>query len=601
MKAENHTIGFRDLMSALKPMLPTIPAFLQHSARLGRMKRDDVHSIGLLLEEQAAQRPHHPALSFEDRRWTYAEFNAWVNQLAHLFKNHGVRAGDCVAIMFENRPEVLACMVATVKLGAIAGMLNHHQRGDVLAHSICLVNPRLAIVGQECQTAMDEIWGKLPSQPLLFWDGEGKSPPGYLSIRTESAWMSDANPVETASVKLGQPCYYAFTSGTTGLPKAAAMTHLRWCKASVGIGQMSMRLRGDDILYCPLPLYHNNGLNVAFGAAMRAGATLALARKFSTTHFWDDIRRHKATSFIYIGELCRYLLAAAESPRDREHNVRVIVGNGLRPEIWDRFQQRFGIPHICEFYGASECNVAFVNGFNLKRTAGFCPLAYAVIEYDVDNDQPLRNVKGYMRRVKPGGVGLLISEVTERSPYDGYTDSQASEAKLLRNVFRKGDVWFNTGDLVRNQGMRHIAFVDRLGDTFRWKGENVATTEIEGILQCCPGIAEAVVYGVQIPNTDGRAGMASITLQAGSSFDPQAICRHLFSFLPGYAVPLFLRLSESQEVTTTFKLRKVELKQQAYDPARTDDPLYVLLDRQHGYDPLTPEIYSMIQNGSLTF
>ena len=601
MQAENHTFGFRDLMGALKPMLPTLPAFLQHSARLGRMKRDDIHSIGLLLEEQAAQRPHHPALSFEERCWTYAEFNAWVNRLAHPFKNHGVRAGNCVAIMFENRPEVLACMVATVKLGAVAGMLNHQQRGDVLAHSIGLVSPRLVVVGDECRQAIDEVRATLSSHPLLFWDGEGKSPPGYLSLRTEAAWMSDANPAETGSVKLGQPCYYAFTSGTTGLPKAAAMTHLRWSKASVGIGQMSMRLRDDDILYCPLPLYHNNGLNVAFGATMRAGATLALARKFSTSRFWDDIRRHQATSFIYIGELCRYLLAAPESPRDREHSVRVIVGNGLRPEIWDRFQQRFGISHICEFYGASECNVAFVNGFNLKRTAGFCPLAYAIVEYDIEADRPLRGPNGRMRRVKPGGIGLLISEVTERSPYDGYTDSKASAAKLLRNVFRKGDLWFNTGDLVRNQGMRHIAFVDRLGDTFRWKGENVATTEIEGILQSCPGIVEAVVYGVQLPHADGRAGMASITLEPGAIFDPLAVCRHLLASLPSYAVPLFLRLSESQELTSTFKLRKVELKQQAYDPAKVSDPLYVLRDRDQGYERLTPEIFAAIQSGTLAF
>jgi acyl-CoA synthetase (AMP-forming)/AMP-acid ligase II len=360
-----------------------------------------------------------------------------------------------------------------------------------------------------------------------------------------------------------------------------------------------MRLRGDDILYCPLPLYHNNALTVSWGAVLGAGAALAIGRKFSASRFWDEVRRHRATAFCYIGELCRYLLNQPPTSRDRDHAVRVIVGNGLRPEIWDAFQQRFGIELISEFYGASESNLAFANGFGLSRTAGFCPLPFAVVAFDAEAEAPCRDAQGFMRKVGKGEVGLLISEVTEKSPFDGYTDSRATESKLLRDVFKAGDVWFNTGDLVCNQGMRHIQFADRVGDTFRWKGENVATTEVEAAFNQFEGLDQACVYGVQIPGTDGRAGMAALTLMAPERFDGAVLARHLTARLPAYAVPLFVRLRAQQETTSTFKFRKVELKREGFDLQQIDEPLYVLADRQRGYEPLTPQLHAQIHDGAL--
>ncbi len=599
--ASSQTFGLRDLLDAAKHALPGAPQKLSSLIQLATLKPTKNFSIGLLLEQQAAARPTHPFLRFEGRTWTYGEFNTWVNRLAHLFKAQGLKTGDCVAVMFENRPEVLACVLATVKLGGVAGLINFNQRGDVLAHSLRLVNPRIVVVGSECQAAFDEIASSLPSGIQLFWQGDGDCPAPYRNLDVEGRNQPAINPPDTQDVKLGQRCYYIFTSGTTGLPKAAAMTHMRWYKSSIGLGKTAMQLRADDVLYCPLPLYHNNALTVALSSVMGSGATLALARKFSVSRFWDDIRETRATAFIYIGELCRYLLNRPQSDQDRNHRLRVIIGNGMRPEVWDEFQQRFGVKHICEFYGASECNLAFVNAFNLPRTAGFCPLKYAVVAFDQQQEEPVRNHKGYMRRVKRGDVGLLLSEVSERVPFDGYTDPKANEAKLLRNVFKKGDVWFNTGDLVRDQGFRHIAFVDRVGDTFRWKGENVATTEVEGALIQCPGVAEAAVYGVAVPKADGRAGMAALTLEPDARFDAQAIYAHLRQALPSYAIPLFVRLQDQQETTSTFKLRKVELKQQAFDPDQVRQPLYVLLDRNKGYEPLTPDIYAAIERGEKSF
>jgi len=593
-------IHLRDLARGVLRALPETFSFQRGLWNLARFAPDRPASIGLRLEEIARRDPHRAALLFDERSWTYAEFNAWANRYAAVFRAHGVSGGDTVAILMENRPEVLACVAAAVKLGAIAAMLNHNQRGEVLGHSLALTKPKLVVCGGECREALEstEFHPGADRRRVYLWAGPGKAPAGYRELETETSGKPSTNPLETQQVLPKQPCFYIFTSGTTGMPKASVMTHYRWLRGMAGLGQMTMRLKPDDTLYCPLPLYHNNALTVSWGAVLGAGCTLALGRKFSASRFWDEIRRYDATAFCYIGELCRYLLNRPATTQDREHLVRLIVGNGLRPEIWEQFQQRFGIGQIYEFYGASESNLAFVNAFGLSKTAGFCPMPFAIVEFDAEEEKGRRGADGFMRKVRRGEVGLLITEVTDKAPFDGYTDKKASEAKLLRDVFRKGDVWFNTGDLVRDQGWRHIQFVDRVGDTFRWKGENVATTEVEGALNAFPGIEQAVVYGVEVPGCDGRAGMASLSC-AGPAFDGAALAKHLRERLPAYAVPLFVRLRAEQETTATFKYRKVELKRAGFDPAQIDEPLYVLLDAQSGYEPLTPAVFARLQKREL--
>jgi acyl-CoA synthetase (AMP-forming)/AMP-acid ligase II len=597
-------VRFRDVLRGVLGTLPDTLTVNRGLLKLVLLKPDQHNSIGRVLEKLAASQPQHPALRFEGRVWTYAEFNAWANRIASLLRQQGVRAGDSVAILMENRPEVLACVAATVKLGAIAGMLNHQQRGEVLAHSLKLTRARVVVCGSECMDALASGGYTPTAVPGLrwIWDGEGSAPTGWLRLADGVAGGSATNPPETARVRLRDPCFYIFTSGTTGLPKASVMSHYRWLRSMAGLGQMALRLKPDDVLYCCLPLYHNNALTVSWGSVLGTGSTLALGRKFSASRFWDEIRRHGATSFCYIGELCRYLLNRPADAGDREHRVRVIVGNGLRPEIWDAFQQRFGIERISEFYGASESNLAFVNGFDVARTAGFCPLPFAIVGFDADAEAPLRDARGFMRKVGRGGIGLLICEVTDKAPFDGYTDEQASQTKLLRDVFKKGDCWFNTGDLVRDQGFRHIQFVDRVGDTFRWKGENVATTEVEAACNRFEGIEQAVVYGVQLPEADGRAGMAALSFaQTPDAESLRRFAQHLCAELPAYAVPLFLRLRSEQETTSTFKFRKAGLKQEGFDPAKIDEPLYVLRDREAGYEPLTPELFAQIGSGDVRF
>ncbi|MBF6300681.1 long-chain-acyl-CoA synthetase [Nocardia amamiensis] len=577
------TVSLADIIRNLPAIALDVPRMLRNTRGI-LVKPESKSSIGLYFQRSAHRHPDRPFLRFEGATYTYGEANAQVNRYASVLAQRGVRRGDVVGVLMTNRPETMFLVLATVKLGATAGLLNHHQRDQVLAHSFGLLGSVLNVVGAECAEAI----GSLP-EPL-----DNLLPADELHRAAESA--DDTDPPSCAEVTARERAFLIFTSGTTGLPKASVMTHLRWAKVMAGMGGLGIRLRGDDTLYCCLPLYHNNAVTVALSAVLASGGAFALGRGFSASRFWDEVIREQATAFIYIGELCRYLLNQPAKPTDRQHLVRLVVGNGLRPELWDEFEMRFGIERIVEFYGASEANTGFANVFGVDRTAGFNPLPYAVVEYDDETGKAKRDKDGRLRRVGTGGVGLLLAKVTDRVPFDGYTDKAASEAKLVRDGFEPGDVWFDTGDLVREQGWHHVAFVDRLGDTFRWKGENVATTEVERALSKAEPIAQAVVYGVDIPGTDGKAGMAAVTLHPGAQFDPVALAKLAYEQLPGYAVPLFVRVVPELEHTSTFKSRKVELRKQGYTP-NPDSTLYVLAGRTEGYVPAYDDYLAAVAAG----
>jgi fatty-acyl-CoA synthase len=390
------------------------------------------------------------------------------------------------------------------------------------------------------------------------------------------------------------------------MPKASIMTHYRWLRALAGFGGLGMRLNSNDTLYCCLPLYHNNALTVALSAVLNGGSTIALGKSFSASKFWDDVIRYDATAFVYIGEVCSYLLKQPEKDTDRKHKVRVIAGNGLRPAIWDEFTKRFGIDRVCEFYAASEGNTAFVNVLNVDKSTGICPTPVAFVEYDEESGDPKRGDDGRVRKVKTGEPGLLISKISSFQPFDGYTDKEETEKKLVRNAFRDGDVWFNTGDLMRSQGFGHAAFTDRLGDTFRWKGENVATTEVEAAVSTDPQIEEATAFGVEVPDTGGRAGMVAIQLKEGKEFDGKALAKVAYDNLPGYAVPLFVRVVKELAHTSTFKSQKTDLRKEGYggntgegdeDAGEIEDPIYVLSGRDEGYVEFYDEYPDEVKDG----
>ncbi|WP_322613259.1 long-chain-acyl-CoA synthetase [Dermacoccus abyssi] len=561
-----------DMARGMARMTPELGQVARNAPGLLVRRPTTKSSIGAVFQDIAGKQPERTFVIADEGRLTYGEANERVNRYASVLRDAGVKRGDVVGLLSHNSIDMLLVMLATVKLGAVSGLLNYNQRGDVLDHSLGILGARVVVLEESLRESL-ETAPSAGQQNVMTLD--------EMRAAADAAPAPAAhNPSECAETRGHEKAYYIFTSGTTGMPKASIMSHHRWLKSYSGLGGLGVRLRANDTLYCCLPLYHNNAVTVALGAVLNGGASMAIAGKFSVSNFWDDIVRFDASSFVYIGELCRYLLGQPERPSERQHRVRVIVGNGLRTDIWREFQERFGIERIAEFYGASECNIAFINAYNLDETAGTCPLPHKVVRYDPDTGDALRNAKGRLEQVKTGEAGLLLAKVTSGQPFDGYTDEGETEKKLLRDGFRKGDCWFVTGDLVRRQGFQHVAFVDRLGDTFRWKGENVATTEVEAALERLPQVQDCVVYGVEVPGSDGRAGMAAVVLR--EDFDSSDVAGRLAEMLPKYAVPLFVREVESLEQTSTFKSRKVELRDAGYAGAG-DDRVWVLT--KEGYVP----------------
>jgi fatty-acyl-CoA synthase len=568
--ATRSSVGLLDIATHVPGLLLDAPTILRGVITGFGARPSAKTSIGKVFQERAARYANKVFIKVGDERITYREANETANRYAAVLAARGVGHGDVVGIMLRNCPESVLLMLATVKCGAIAGMLNYHQRGDVLKHSFGLLGAKAVIAETDLIDPINE---------------SGADTAGLMTVdelKRLAATAPTGNPATTAAVLAKDKAFYIFTSGTTGMPKASVMTHYRWLRALAGFGGLGMRLTSNDTLYCCLPLYHNNALTVALSSVLNSGAALALGKSFSASKFWDDVIRYDATAFVYIGEICAYLLNQPPKDTDRQHKVRVICGNGLRPGIWDDFTERFGIDRVCEFYGASDGNTAFVNVLNVPKSTGICPTPVAFVEYDPETGEPLRGEDGRVRKVRNGESGLLLSKISSYQPFDGYTDREATEKKLVRNAFRDGDVWFNTGDLMRSQGFGHAAFTDRLGDTFRWKGENVATTEVEAAVSSDPQVEECTVFGVEVPGTGGRAGMAAIQLKEGEEFDGKALAKAAYERLPGYAVPLFVRLVKELAHTSTFKSQKVDLRKEGYGPD-IEDPVYVLAGREDGY------------------
>ena len=592
-----------EVTSRVQMVVKKLPSVLTGLKYLKKTDKTEALSIGTYIEKNAELYPHHPAVLFENRSYSHASFNAWINRYANFLWDRGFRKGDAVAILLENRPEVLVTVGALAKIGAIASLINTNQRKDALIHSIKVTNPKAIIIGEELLDAYREVSGDLglPGDvPEYFLKDAGKVsvPDGFKDLEALSEGASADNPTCTADVRLQDPCFYIFTSGTTGLPKASIMTHFRWVKASAGFGYCALDLKPGEAIYCSLPLYHNNALTVAWSSASAGGAAMALRRKFSVSKFWDDTRKFNAVAICYIGELCRYLLNQAPDGRDSDNPVKKVVGNGMRPDVWKSFKDRFGIEEVYEFYGASEGNIAFINLLNIDCTVGLCPLPYAIVKYDVESDAPVRDSNGRFIKVDRGETGLLIGEVTAKTPFDSYTNKEASEKKIFRDVFSDGDMWFNSGDLLKDMGYRHAQFVDRLGDTFRWKGENVSTTEVDEVCNGLEQVDEATTYGVAIPGTDGKAGMTSLVLSCDlKEFDLDGFASHVLEKLPGYAVPRFIRLKSQLEITGTFKHRKGDLKKEGYDVSQVKEPIYALDSKAGKYVKLTKALIKSIDTG----
>jgi len=564
-------------------------------------------SWGMILERNAEQYSNNIAIIFEDTKLTYKEFNEWINQYANYFLSLGLKKGDIVEAMITNRPEILTILFAASKIGAITSLINTDLREKSLEHCLKLTPGKVIIIDEGCFESFNNVKLKLnlsEDQKLFFLPDQGNlpCPEGFIDITQEIRNFSIHKPSSTEEIKTLDPIAYLFTSGTTGFPKAAMINHSIFIQIYYGFGVMMAELTPEDIMYASLPLFHGTGLYMGCLAPLGCGAAVVIGRRFSTSRFWDEIRKYNATAFPYVGEVCRYLMNQPLKPNDAQNSVRVVIGNGLRPEIWMDFKERFNITRIGEFYGAVDGNGAFNNILNFDRTVGTCSTSYAIVNYDIEGDNPIRGEDGFMQKVDVGEAGLCLFQSAGAMESRGYTDEKATEAKLFRNVFKEGDVWFNSGDLLRDLGCDHAQFIDRLGDTYRWKGHNVSTTEVEEVLNVFEQTLFSTVYGIQIPNTDGRAGMAAIVPTVSlEDFNLKELALSFTKNLPSYAVPIFLRIKSKLATTATFKLKKGKLKNEGFDLEKIEDPMYIMLPQESEYVSLTKEIYQNIQNGQYKF
>jgi fatty-acyl-CoA synthase len=567
------------------------------------VKPDSPRTIVDIVEQRVARDPDNPALICLDQTLTYRQMDAHANRYANWALAQGIKRGDRVALLMENRPDYICAWLGMFKVGAQVALINTNLTGPALFHSVAIAGTGHAIVGAELAASF--AGAGFEASPQLWI--EGGVDPQYTTARDLTAALHAASPVSPgkaarAGVTGKDRAFFIYTSGTTGLPKAANFSHMRMLFMMCGfVG--ALEPRSTDRIYDPLPLYHSTGGVCAVGLAFFSGGALILRRKFSVHEFWNDIHKYNATMFEYIGELCRYLLNAPPNPYERDHHIRAITGNGLRPEIWREFQQRFAIPRIVEFYGATEGNVSMLNYDGTVGAVGRVPeyiqskLPTRVVRFDVESEQVVRGADGLCIECAPDEVGEAVGGISHSAgrDFEGYTNKTDSDKKILRDVFRKGDAWFATGDLMRRDAHSYFYFVDRVGDTFRFKGENVATSEVGEVLAAVPGIEEANVYGVSVPGVDGRAGMAALV--AGADFDMPGLAGYLRTRLAAYARPIFLRLSHHLDVTGTFKQRKVELVRDGFNPAMIADPLYFLDPGTGQYERLTGERYADIVAG----
>jgi fatty-acyl-CoA synthase len=553
------------------------------------------YTVADRFEEAATTHAGRTFILFEDRRITYAGVNAEANRVAHAARESGLRRGDAAARLMHNRPEVIATWAGLAKLGVTAALINTQLRGQALRHAVATAGTRTLIAGVECLDNVDSAGQGLVDTLLVR--GEPGGDATELDATLARTPSQDPDRAWRGGLVAGDDLFYVSTSGTTGLPKAARLSHMRF----LGVGDGMSAIAGyeaDDVIACTLPLYHGAGGMVVVSCALARGAAIALHRRFSASRFWDDARRHGVTAWQYIGEMCRYLVNQPPTPRDREHRLRVMMGAGLGATTWVAFQERFGVARILEGWSSTEANTSLCNVDGRVGSCGRIPFKERhngrLIRWDPETETHPRDADGFCVECAPGEVGEFVGMIPNlpnsgAGRFEGYTSAEDTERKILRGVFQAGDAWYRSGDLLQHDADDYFYFVDRIGDTFRWKSENVSTQEVAEALASFPGLESANVYGVVVPGAEGRAGMAALVLTAPDAFDGRAFYAFTAERLPAYAAPVYVRLVRQADVTTTFKLRKVDLQRDGYDPARVSDPLYVRDDAAHTYVRLTKD------------
>ncbi|XP_067424859.1 long-chain fatty acid transport protein 6 isoform X2 [Emydura macquarii macquarii] len=492
--------------------------------------------------KQAERQPHKPFILHEGDVHTYQDVDRRSNRVAQVFlQQAALKKGDTVALLMSNEPDFIHVWFGVAKLGCVVAFLNFNVRSRSLLHCISSCEPKILVVGADMFGTLEDILPSLQKDIGVWVMTKDCTLPSVNTLLDKlEAASEDPVPVNLRSANnLKSSVLYIFTSGTTGLPKAAVISHLQILKGAAGL--WAFGATADDIVYITLPLYHSAASLLGIGGCIELGATCVIRKKFSASQFWSDCKKYNVTVIQYIGELCRYLC---------------------------------------------------------KQPVLFFP--FDLIKYDFEKDEPIRNKHGWCEKIKKGEAGLLISKVNAKNPFFGYAGNKKhTEKKLLCEVFKKGDLYFNTGDLMVQDQENFLYFWDRIGDTYRWKGENVATTEVSDVIGMLDFIQEANVYGVAVADHEGKVGMVSIILKPNKSLDLEQMYEHVVTYLPGYACPLFLRLQETMEMTGTFKQQKFRLMREGFNPSAITDPLYFLHSSKKSFVPLTKELHDKILSGQL--
>ncbi len=575
--------------------------------RTSSIVRNPARLLMHVAEEQAAQRGEQAAMCSDAEFYTYERLVARMHQYARWASLQGLRKGDVVGLFAPNSPDYFAFWAGVSSQGVIVALLNPQLQQDSLRHCIRCAEPKLIVATQELAgTIHDALAGEEKPPAVILLHGVNE---GSRSLDAEMAGSSATLPSAPPEwpVTIADCALYIYTSGTTGFPKAARVTHARILQWSHWFAGM-MGVTPEDRMYSCLPMYHSTGGVLVPGAMLAGGGSLFVREKFSARQFWDDIVRWDCTLFQYIGEFCRYLLHAPASGRERNHRIRLACGNGLSASVWAAFQERFAIPQILEFYAATEGNLSLFNVEGKPGSLGRVPpyLAHRfsprLIRIDPETQDPMRDDAGFCIPCAENEAGEAIGRLSQEpsaitSHFDGYTDPAASEKKLLRHVFEQDDCWVRSGDLMRKDALGFYYFVDRLGDTFRWKGENVAASEVEAVLAALPGVLHANVYGVKVPGCEGQAGMAALVLEQGRRLED--LRAELQLRLPRYACPIFFRVVPEMDLTGTFKYSKSAWRKQGIDPTLSTDAIYLDQADTHTVVPLDHELYSRILRGEI--
>ncbi len=557
--------------------------------------------LPLVIDRMSHTRGDQAAIFSQSENLTYKSLAQRSNQYSRWALAQGLPFGGMVALLMPNCPEYLAIWLGVTRVGGVVALINTNLAGDSLAHAINAVDPAHIIVGAPCGDALEDVADKISPRAQKWIFGESDLP--FRRIDETLVNLSTAT-IEESRFKaptIADPALYIFTSGTTGLPKAARVSHFRLMQWSYWFAGL-MNAEPTDRMYNCLPLYHSVGGVVAIGAMLVRGGSVVLRDRFSASWFWRDIVSYDCTIFQYIGELCRHLVNTRPCEAETEHRLRLICGNGLDPTIWRKFQERFRIPHILEFYAATEGTFSLYNTEGRVGALGRIPsflkqkASVALIRYDATSSEPVRGEDGFCVRCSIDEVGEAIGRISadREGGFEGYADRAATEKKILRNVFVAGDAWFRSGDLMRKDREGFFYFVDRGGDTFRWKGENVSTTEVAKIISNAPDVLQTAVYGVMVPGSEGRAGMAALVVKPG--FQVGALREYIAQHLPQFARPLFVRIVDRIEMTETFKQSKNELSRQGYDPNLITDPLYFNDPIRQAFVPLDSQTFDDLKS-----